>query len=136
MATGMVELAKALVRQQVPIQTVFVTGDNERLARRLRQILSGQEALVVGTRRDVATLLSAADIVVGKSGWLSLEEASAVGLHTLCIDALPGQEIENLRVHALRGGATFVPEIDEVVRFLEDLPNRLEQLNRQCEVVA
>ncbi len=136
MATGMTDLAKELVRQQVDVEIVFVTGGNAALASRLRQILSGRTNLVFETYWDVPSLLSAVDIVIGKSGWLSLEEAAFLQRHTLCIDALPGQELENLRVHVQRGTATHMPNVKNVISYLNSLASVVHRDRLQVRVAG
>lgn len=136
MAAGMTSLAKELKRQEVDVEIVFVTGGNAALATRLRQILGRGTNLVLETYRDVPSLLSAVDIVIGKSGWLSLEEAAFLQRHTLCIDALPGQELENLRVHVQRGTATHMPNVEDVISYLNSLASAMHKEGLQLQVAG
>ena len=39
--------------------------------------------------------LAAADVVVGKAGWMTLNEAVVVGRGVIIVDAIPGQEEQN-----------------------------------------
>ncbi len=110
LAAGILGFAQELCRQDLPMTPIFVTGTNRRLARQLADVPWRGRALILGQRSDIRHLLAAADTVVGKAGWISLSEAAALGLHTVCIDALPGQEYENLRVFCAQGAASWIPD--------------------------
>lgn len=122
MASGTVALAHELQRQRSPVMPIFVTGSNRRLARRLRRSLPPRAGLIIERAEQPGLLLSAADIVVGKPGWISLAEAVAAGRHTVCIDCLPGQEQENLRVSVSAGTATWLPTVADVATILGRAP--------------
>ena len=108
----MTALARELHRRNAPdMNSIFLTGDNHRLGAELRRMLRDRRATVLGHRDDVPLLLSAVDVVIGKPGWVSLAEATASGLHTICVDTLPGQELENLRVSTARGVASWIPNV-------------------------
>jgi processive 1,2-diacylglycerol beta-glucosyltransferase len=109
MARGVPELARALLERRDDMAAVFAVGTNRKLQAKLQAFADPGRVLIVDQRADVATLLSAADVVLGKPGWISLAEAEAAGLHTICYDTLPGQELENLRVSCMRGTATWEP---------------------------
>lgn len=116
MARGMITVAKEMRRHATTVTPIFVTGTNRRLARRLAALTADSEGLVLERCDDVPRLMSVVDSVIGKAGWVSLAEAAAAGLHTICIDALPGQEQENLRVCVDRGSASWEPDIPTAVR--------------------
>jgi processive 1,2-diacylglycerol beta-glucosyltransferase len=115
LARGIEELVDHLTCREIGVTPIVVTGGNERLAARLRLGTSTSGALVLDYCDDVPALLSAVDAVIGKAGWVSLCEARAAGLPTVCIDALPGQEMENLRVSRELGFATWASNPVEVV---------------------
>jgi len=107
LARGIEELVNHLERCQTDVTPIVVTGGNDRLAARLRRGARASGAMVLDYCDDVPALLSAVDAVIGKAGWVSLCEARAAGLPTVCIDALPGQELENLRVSRELGFAMW-----------------------------
>jgi processive 1,2-diacylglycerol beta-glucosyltransferase len=123
-ATRILALAKRFCDQAITADIVVVTGTNRRLAERLRGLAWPGDALILEDCVHVAPLLAKADLVIGKAGWLSLAEADAAGTHTMCIDALPGQEQENLRVAIAAGAATWQPDVDRLVGLICDLPCR------------
>lgn len=118
LAHGVESLVDMLANEPSVVTPVVVTGNNGRLASRLRRRSSAGDLRVLGECDDVPSLLSAVDAVVGKAGWVSLSEARASGLSTLCIDALPGQERENLRVSRGQGFANWVPDPYEAAQLV------------------
>lgn len=118
MAHGIEELVDRLEQQMTGVTPIVVAGRNARLAARLRRTDRPSMALVFDHCDDVPALLSAVDVVIGKAGWVSLCEARAVGLPTVCIDALPGQELENLRVSRELGFARWASSASEAVKLI------------------
>jgi processive 1,2-diacylglycerol beta-glucosyltransferase len=116
LAHGMVSLAKAFRSLGGNVTPIFVTGSNRRLASRLNRLAGSTPVRVLTEVDDVPLLLSAVDGVMGKPGWISLSEAAASGLHTVCFDALPGQEEQNLIVARREGFASWEPNPDAAVR--------------------
>jgi processive 1,2-diacylglycerol beta-glucosyltransferase len=138
MAKRMLAVAEEMRRQRLAVTPIFLTGGDRRLSRRLAPLTTELGGLVITQCNDVAALLSAADVVVGKAGWVSLTEAVAAGLHTVCIDAYPGQEAENLRVRVGEGWASWQPDIAAAVRAIsrDRAPQRGPGLEDQRGVAA
>lgn len=121
-ARGMLELADAFRSSKIDATPIFVCGGNRRLAARLSR-RAPRHARVFGQVNDVPTLLGAVDVVLGKPGWVSLSEAAATGLHTICFDSLPGQEVENLRIAVGNGSASWEPDALRAVRTIDRAPS-------------
>lgn len=118
LARGIEALVDRLTWQPTAVTPIVVTGSNARLAARLRRSARASHVRILDQCDDVPTLLSAADVVVGKAGWVSLCEARAAGLPTVCIDALPGQELENLRISGELGFANWASSTAEAVELI------------------
>ena len=94
----MLELADALKHLADAPQVIFICGRNESLASSLRAANLPYPHAVLGFTGDIASLLRASDLFVGKPGPGSISEALAAGVPVL-LDAtrvLP-QERYNLR---------------------------------------
>ena len=80
-----------------PMDLVVVAGHNERLRRRLAAMRADGLARlhVLGFVDYIAELMAVADLFVSKPGGLSMTEALTMGLPTLAVDPLPGQEEAN-----------------------------------------
>lgn len=119
MAKRMLAVAEEMHRQQRRLRPIFLTSGNDRLARKLAPLVEGLDGRVLSRCSDVADLLNTVDVVIGKAGWVSLTEAATVGRHTICIDAYPGQELENLRVSIRDGWASWHPDVHDAVLAVE-----------------
>ncbi len=101
------EAVRTLLRMEEPLQAVVVTGREERLEARLRELASGRESRVkiFGYVDNVRQLMAAADFLVTKAGGLTVGEALAAELPMICFGSLPGQEARNERFAAMAGVA-------------------------------
>jgi len=138
---GLAEVADALLASGRAMDLVVVAGHNERLRRRLGRLAPRGEARleVLGFVDFVHELMAAADLFVSKPGGLSMTEAATVGVPTLAIAPLPGQEMANLR-HLLARGVVDCPREGEsltgaVERLLDDEPAR-QALRQACRRYA
>ncbi len=80
-----------------PVQVLAVAGRNEKLRRALSRVRApgGSTLRVFGFVEDVASVMAAADLAVGKSGGLTASECLAMGLPLVVFDPIPGQEERN-----------------------------------------
>ena len=101
------EATRTLLQMEEPLQALVVTGREERLESRLRELTAGRDARVkvFGFVDNVRQLMAAADFLVTKAGGLTLAEALAAELPTICFGSLPGQEARNERFAAMAGVA-------------------------------
>jgi len=88
-----------------PRDVLVVSGRNAALRARLERLVPvGQTRLhVFGFVDYVAELMAASDLFVSKPGGLSMTEAVTVGVPTLAIAPLAGQEVANARHLAAQG---------------------------------
>ncbi len=80
-----------------PVQILAVAGRNEKLRRRLGAMRPprGSSLRTFGFVEDVASVMAAADLAVGKSGGLTTSECLAMGLPLVVFNPIPGQEERN-----------------------------------------
>ncbi|MBM0240252.1 hypothetical protein JNW88_29805 [Micromonospora sp. ATA32] len=80
-----------------------------------------------GSSDDFDMLLAACDLVIGKAGWFTLNEAIFSGRPALIVDVVPGQEESNARAAEELGVARPVQptEIVAWVRRYASAPDRL-----------
>jgi len=78
-------------------QVLAVCGRNEKASRSLQRARPprGSALKVYGFVDDIASLMAAADLFVGKSGGLTTAECLAMGLPMIVYDPIPGQEERN-----------------------------------------
>ena len=101
------EATRTVLKMQEPLQALVVTGREERLESKLRELCRGRESRVKiwGYVDNVRQLMAAADFLVTKAGGLTLGEAMAAELPMICFGSLPGQEARNERFAAMAGVA-------------------------------
>jgi processive 1,2-diacylglycerol beta-glucosyltransferase len=115
--------ARALARSDLDIQLILNAGDSRSLMRGFRSIARRKPCLVRGFTDEFHLLLAASDLVVGKAGWLTLNEAILVGRPTLIVDVLPGQEESNAVAAETLGAARRVPPaavVERIRRYTSD----------------
>lgn len=110
------------------VAVLAVAGRNAELRSRLEALAGTRAGLTVfGFTNEMAKLLSAADVVVGKAGPASTMEALAVGRPVL-VTAYAGLNelavVRFLAAHGL-GGLTKVGEVGEAATAWRDAPERL-----------
>jgi processive 1,2-diacylglycerol beta-glucosyltransferase len=99
------DAVRGLVAPGRPLDVLLVAGHNRRLRERFARLRpAGQSRLrVFGYVDCVHELMAVADLFVSKPGGLSMTEAVTLGVPTLVIAPLPGQEVANARHLEARG---------------------------------
>lgn len=124
---GVLTAARALAAADVDVQLILNAGDSSSLLRGFTAIGQRRSCLVCGRTEKFDQLLAACDLVVGKAGWFTLNEAVLAGRPTLIVDVVPGQEESNADVaEALGVARRMAPrEIVPLVRRYAGMPERL-----------
>ena len=102
----MLDFLRLLKMARVSTQVIINPGRNKRLRAQVTRYLDASTRLVEPDA-SLVPYVAAADVVVGKAGWLTLTEATALGTPTLILDHIKGQEDENVRVACLSGGCAM-----------------------------
>ena len=125
---GMLETALALPKS---VQALVIAGRNESLRQRLAERVRGEEARIKvhGFTDRMDLFLEAADVLVGKSGGLTVSESMARAVPMLVFRPIPGQEERNCDFVQKAGAA-------HRVRDLEELDARLRRLLAEPEELA
>ncbi|MHC5011261.1 MAG: MGDG synthase family glycosyltransferase, partial [Planctomycetota bacterium] len=115
------------------IQILAVCGRNERMRRRIAALPrpSGAVLHALGFVEEPGELMSVADVVVAKSGGITVSEAAAAGCPLLVSASIPGQEERNADavVEAGAGVRALTPqEVRWRVGSLLDDPGRLREM--------
>jgi processive 1,2-diacylglycerol beta-glucosyltransferase len=124
-------------KERRDVQVIAVCGHNERLRRRIGALArpAGATLHALGFVDTVRELMAAADIVVAKSGGVTVSECMAAGKPLLISGSIPGQEERNADavVEAGAGVRALTPEEVRwrVSRWLGD-PARLAELGARA----
>ncbi|MFU8850237.1 MGDG synthase family glycosyltransferase [Micromonospora sp. SL1-18] len=124
---GVLAAARHLAGSDLDVQLILNAGDNKELLARFHDIAAHRPWLVRGPSDDFEVLLAACDLVIGKAGWFTLNEAAFSGRPTLIVDVVPGQEEFNAHAAEAMGVARCVrpSEIVSWVRRYASAPNLL-----------
>jgi hypothetical protein len=95
LGNGVLAAARHLAGSDLDVQLILNAGDNDRLLASFHDLALDRPCLVRGPSGDFDVLLAACDLVIGKAGWFTLNEAILAGRPTLIVDVLPGQERSN-----------------------------------------
>lgn len=103
-----------LLRMRDAATQVIITPGRKRKSLAAARGYADESTLVTQGWVPLMPYMAAADLVVGKAGWLTLTDASAMGRPTLILDYIKGQEDENVRVACLSGTARHVTPAEAV----------------------
>lgn len=119
---------RAVAATPLDAEILVVCGRNRRLLRQAERLDGANVVRPLGYVEHVAELMVASDLVLTKTGGVTLAEAFCCGLPVLAFDPLPGQEEGNARYVVARGAAELAtsPEhLAELTRALRwDAPRR------------
>lgn len=124
-----------------PMQTIVLVGRNEKLKKALKEIKFRDDHMVrvLGFCDNVHEFMSIADLLISKSGGLTMTEATCKKLPVLIIDPIPGQEVINAKYFDRLGTAKYVDDIKnlklEIINLIFVNPKRREKMEKKCEEV-
>jgi 1,2-diacylglycerol 3-beta-galactosyltransferase len=129
-AEGSADFAQCVAALQAAgtAQIVLAVGTNQRLAERFQGV-SGVR--VIGYTRNIAPVMAAADLIVGKAGPNTLIESAMLGKPFIATTYIPGQEEGNLAFiqrHGLGWVALEPREQRALVGHLSAMPTQLAEM--------
>jgi UDP-N-acetylglucosamine:LPS N-acetylglucosamine transferase len=138
---------RALVDAPLNADVLVVCGRNRRLLRRLERLAKRQGRMStsrntlrpLGFVQQIADLMLACDLLVTKTGGVTLAEAFCCGLPVLAFDPLPGQEEGNARYVVGRGAAVLARSPSHLVELASELrrsPEHRETLAEHGRLLA
>jgi len=106
-----------------PLQLLVVAGRNEQLKRELeaRQYRDKHKVKVFGFCNNIHELMEVSDLLISKSGGLTMTEAASKGLPTIVVDPIPGQEVVNALYFSRLGAARLINELAELKECINEL---------------
>jgi processive 1,2-diacylglycerol beta-glucosyltransferase len=136
------ELMESLVRMHNKVQVIVICGRNESLKNQLDRFVQALPSncpvgiMVLGFTTEMNEYMSAADIILGKTGGLTVSEALAKGLAFVIINPIQGQEERNAD-HLLEEGVAIrcnnLPVLAYKIDKLLDDPKRLAVMQANAE---
>lgn len=102
-------IALLLDRSGLPLQIAAVSGNDQENEDQLRATTWKGAVHVYGMIDNMPDMMHAADFIICKAGGLVVTEALACGLPLILYEALPGQEVGNVRYIVDSGAGTWSP---------------------------
>ncbi len=102
-------IARLLDRSGLPLQIAVVSGGDPETDAQLQKIRWRGKAHVYGLVQNMAEMMRAVDFIICKAGGLVVSEALASGLPLILYEALPGQEVGNVRYVVDNGAGVWSP---------------------------
>lgn len=132
---GAKAVCKILVEADYPVQSIVVCGQDERLYKSLEPLIAEGKnpAACFGFVKNVEELMSASDIIITKSGGLTVSEALTKRVPMVIFKPIPGQEEENASyLEGIGAGrvAKDEEELEQVIFHLLRNPQDLEKMRR------
>ena len=120
-------LVDSLAIQEPPFQLLVVCGTNEKMRLRLQARHRERTNIhLYGFVDNIHELMSAADLIVGKGGGLTITESLAMARPMVLVGAVPGQETRNVRVMVRKGAASradsFLQVKIQISKYRDDAP--------------
>lgn len=103
------EIACLLDQSGLPLQLAIVSGGDEETERRLRAQRWRGVVHVYGMAHNIPEMIHAADFLISKAGGVIVSEALACGRPLVLHEALPGQEVGNVRYVVNNGVGEWSP---------------------------
>jgi processive 1,2-diacylglycerol beta-glucosyltransferase len=128
-------ICKILVETAVPVQTIIVCGQDEKLYKALDPLIEDGKNPVArfGFVKNVEELMSAADMIITKAGGLTVTEALTKRVPLIIFRPIPGQEEENaIYLEGIGAGraAKNEEELEKIIFTLLKHPKDLERMRR------
>lgn len=126
---------------QVKLQIVIICGYNEKMKQQIKKGLkdSKHSILILGYVENVYEYMNLADLIVTKSGGVTVSEALVSSLPMLLISPIPGQEQKNAAYLVNQGAAVLATdtfEAKEQLKFLLLNPVYLKIMKNSAKAIA
>jgi UDP-N-acetylglucosamine:LPS N-acetylglucosamine transferase len=122
----------AVARTPLDADILVVCGRDRRLHRKIQRLHGVNPIVTLGFVENVADLMVASDVLLTKTGGVTLAEAFCCGLPVLAFDPLPGQEEGNARFVVASGAA----ELADSPAHLASLAGELRWADGRRETLA
>lgn len=128
-------ILKHILNSKTGIHPVVVCGRNKALKKRLKKLVSGYttNTRIFGFVNNMYELMNAADIIVSKGGFLTLNEALFLGKPLIIASCVPGQEKGNVKFVRKNNAGYYIPGSAKLVEKIRYLSNHKETLHRLKE---
>lgn len=123
-------LARRLAQLTAPVQLICIAGRNEALKAKFESIgfPDNVTPTILGYVENMPQLMAASDIIISKSGWLTISEAIAAQKPLFLFDAIPGHEEQNAVYVTDKGFGIYEPDPVAMYQHISTVATHPEQL--------
>ena len=122
------------------IQIIVGCGKNKNLYEYFKQAIFKKQVQVNGFVTNMHEFMTAADLIISKSGGLTVSESLAKGLPMLIIKPIPGQETRNAEIIEQNNVGRRIYDVamiaDYVAELLKDDQKLLKQMKENARKLA
>lgn len=133
-----IAVAQRLAQLTIPVQLICIAGRNEALRAEFEAIDFPPTVTpyVFGYVDNMPQFMAASDIVLSKSGWLTISEAIAAQKPLFLFDAIPGHEEQNAAYVTRRSFGVYEPDPLAMYQQISTVAAHPEQLQRYTASLA
>jgi len=114
-------------------QLIVVCGKNTGLYRLLRHSVFEKTVKIFSYVHNMDELMCASDLIISKSGGLTVSEALATSLPMLIVQPIPGQETENAEVLEQYNAGIKLDNLSQLPQKIEEFfANNQQKLTQMC----
>ncbi len=134
-------VAKHLLELQTDLQIVVLAGNNQSLLSELQALAKEYNGRLkpIGFTPQVERLMACADLIITKSGGLTVSECLAMGLPMIVMSSVPGQEERNANYVLEHGAALKALDFEALkyrVHHLLTHPEKLADMRAQAKILG
>lgn len=137
----LVNVLETLSRLSEKFQVIAIAGHNQKSYLELQQVFAERDlkGRILGFVDNIYEYMAAADLLISKTGGLTVAEALAVSLPMVIIRPTPGQEVANALFLTKAGAALHLKSIDELEPVVGELlrePAKIEAMKHNASKIA
>lgn len=134
------EIVKVIAAIRHPLQVIAICGHNEELVRRLEELKKQMTAdiKVLGFVDNVYEYMEVSDVLISKSGGITVSESLAKEIPLIIISPIMGQETRNADFLMKHGAALKLARVSDLKDSLEYLcahPDKIKEMKKSIETI-
>jgi processive 1,2-diacylglycerol beta-glucosyltransferase len=129
------EILDAADEIRKPLQLLVVAGKNQQLRTELesRSSQTAHSVKIYGFCDNIHELMEVSDLLISKSGGLTMTEALNKQLPTIIVDPIPGQEVVNAKYLSRIGAARLLDDLKDLKKNIDELLFEAPESRREME---
>lgn len=122
---------KQLLESNYDFSYIFVSGKSTKLYNRAKQLSNkySKDGVVLGYVSEIAKLIKASDLVIGKPGGILTSECLNLNVPLCAVEPIPGQEINNSFFLKDNNFGFYIENLNDFSLLLEDIFTKKIKLN-------